>query len=320
VVANLPAVYEALADRAADDPWLADVLVRGQARLRDCAHGDLPRWQAALEQLPSVGTRALLDRAAPELGAEVDDQAALKECLMILHPWRKGPLCLGGLRIDTEWRSDWKWQRLAPHVDLRGARILDIGCGNGYYGWRMLGAGADLVLGIDPTWVFVMQWLACRYFAGDLPNYVLPLAVEDLPEHGSRFDYLFSMGVLYHRREPVAHLRRLRRLLQAPATLVLESLVLPAGREGDLLLPQERYARMRNVWAVPGTERLLGWVKEAGFREGRLIDLSRTTNEEQRSTDWMRFESLQQALDPADPERTVEGLPAPVRAVVIARA
>jgi tRNA (mo5U34)-methyltransferase len=33
----------------------------------------------------------------------------------------------------------------------------------------------------------------------------------------------------------------------------------------------------------------------------------------------MRFESLEQALDPNDRQRTIEGLPAPVRAVVVGR-
>jgi tRNA (mo5U34)-methyltransferase len=33
----------------------------------------------------------------------------------------------------------------------------------------------------------------------------------------------------------------------------------------------------------------------------------------------MRFESLREALDPTDPSRTIEGLPAPTRAILIAR-
>jgi tRNA (mo5U34)-methyltransferase len=197
--------------------------------------------------------------------------------------------------------------------------VLDIGSGNGYFGLRMLGAGAKYVVGIDPTLVFVMQWLACRHFSGHLANYVLPLGIEDLPEVPVAMDTVFSMGVLYHRKDPQHHLERLFALLKSGGTLVLETLVLPQSREEDLLIPEGRYARMRNVWAIPGLNRLLDWTARAGFTDARVVDSTATTVQEQRSTDWMRFESLEQALDPVDRSRTVEGLPAPVRAIVIAR-
>jgi tRNA (mo5U34)-methyltransferase len=101
--------------------------------------------------------------------------------------------------------------------------------------------------------------------------------------------------------------------------MVLETLVLPKGREEHLLVPGDRYARMRNVWGIPGTVRLLEWVANSGFCSAEVVDITPTTTLEQRSTDWMRFESLEQALDPLDRTLTVEGLPAPVRALVVAR-
>lgn len=311
--------YETLAQYWPGSEWCAEAATRAAARLARHPHGDMPRWRAALEMLPAASTMARLDRDMPELGAAAADPAHLRDILMRLHPWRKGPLCLGGVTIDSEWRSDWKWRRVAPHVELEGQRVLDIGCGNGYFGWRMLAAGARLVLGVDPTLLFVMQWLACRHFSGDLPNFVLPLAAEELPRGQPAFDSVFSMGVLYHRRDPGAHLQLTRNLLRDGGTLVLETLVLPAGRERDLLRPPGRYARMRNVWGVPGTDRLLQWLLAAGFHQAEVVDMAATRIAEQRTTPWMRFESLEQALDPADRTRTVEGLPAPRRAVVIAR-
>lgn len=277
------------------------------------------------------------DQSAPRLGAIAPDQNKLAETLMQLHPWRKGPLQLGGCFIDTEWRSDWKWDRLAPHLDLQDKQVLDIGCGNGYFGWRMLAAGARQVVGIDPTLLFVMQWQACRHFAGDLPNYVLPLGIEDLPlggpEEGSppvNMDTVLSMGVLYHRRDPVEHLRQIAALLTPGGEMVLETLVLPSGQAGsmddEVLVPENRYARMRNVWAVPGTGKLLDWVAEAGFKNIRLVDVTTTQVSEQRSTDWMKFESLAESLaelpdkeKPGEkPGRTLEGYPAPTRAMILA--
>ena len=71
------------------------------------------------------------------------DSHDLRSLLMQLKPWRKGPFSLFDAFIDTEWRSDWKWQRLAPHISsLQGRTVLDVGCGSGYHCWRMRGAGA----------------------------------------------------------------------------------------------------------------------------------------------------------------------------------
>jgi tRNA (mo5U34)-methyltransferase len=126
------------------------------------------------------------------------------------------------------------------------------------------------------------------------------------------------MGVLYHRRYPAHHLERIRGLLRPGSTMVLETLVLPKGKSRDLLLPEERYARMRNVWAVPGIDRLREWVKGARFKKIEVVDVSATTTSEQRSTEWMRFESLEQALEAGEQNLTVEGYPAPVRATLVA--
>jgi tRNA (mo5U34)-methyltransferase len=290
---------------------LTRLAIKAKTFLSESGHGDLPRWRKALHDLPAEGVSAETDHLMPVLGKAVNDPLMLRKHLMELHPWRKGPLRLGGVDVDTEWRSDWKWKRVAPHIDLNNHAVLDVGCGNGYFGWRMLGAGARRVVGIDPTLVFVMQWLACRHFAGRLPNHVLPLRIEDLPEDSPCFDSVFSMGVLYHRRNPLQ--------CRDDGQVVLETLVLDEPGE-RVLKPEGRYARMRNVHAIPATQKLISWMREAGLEKVRILDVTATTTEEQHSTDWMNFESLERSLDPQNPARTVEGHPAPVRAVVMARA
>ena len=293
------------------------LLARAEHALADVRSGDLPRWLAALDALPITRPRRVLDRPAPRLGLPVPDPEALISALQAFHPWRKGPLNLAGVVIDTEWRSDWKWARLAGRVDFRGCTVLDVGCGNGYFGWRMLGAGARCVVGIDPTVLFVVQWLVQQHFAGTAANLVLPLRDTDLPERCGGFDRVCSMGVLYHRRDPEDHLRRLRRAGRPGGQLLLETLVLKDERR-TVLRPDGRYARMRNVHEVPSVAWLLCQLEEAGFQAPRVLDLTATTPREQRSTAWMRFESLAQCLDPANPARTLEGHPAPVRALLLA--
>jgi tRNA (mo5U34)-methyltransferase len=298
--------------------WLIPLLEEGARIVRSGNHGDLPHWLAALDRLPAGACAFDGDCAAPVLGEKVSDPQGLREALMAFHPWRKGPLKIGGITVDTEWRSDWKWARIEPHLELSGHTVLDIGCGNGYYGWRMLGAGAERVIGIDPTLVYVMQWLACHRYAGDLPNHVLPLGLEHLPASAGGFDSVFSMGVLYHRKDPVSHLERLASLVKPGGQVVLETLVLEGGGMHQLV-PQGRYARMKNVWAVPALERLQSWMASAGLKSMQVLDVSPTSQDEQRSTDWMTFESLRECLDPGDHSKTVEGHPAPVRAAILAK-
>lgn len=311
--------YLSLAERWPESEWLQSLCDQATRALQQHNHGDLPRWREAIGELPKVSPHLALDRAAPELGGFAADMDRLRETLMAFHPWRKGPLKLAGQLIDTEWRSDWKWQRIAPHIDLHEHRVLDIGCGNGYFGWRMLAAGAKWVAGIDPTLVFVMQWLACRHFAPGTANYVLPLGIEHLPDLPAGLDTVFSMGVLYHRRDPLHHLQRLHELLRAGGVLVLETLVLPSRMKSKELVPEGRYARMRNVWSVPSIELLRQQLNQAGFDQVKVADITPTSLNEQRTTDWMTFESLDKALDPNDGSRTIEGYPAPIRAVLIAR-
>lgn len=285
-------------------------------------HGDFGGWVEALQALPSLepASYELFDKVRiGEAGQYTDEQRqALKQTLLKLQPWRKGPFELFGLEMDTEWRSDWKWDRLKDHISpLDNRNVLDVGCGNGYHCWRMAGAGARFVLGVDSHLLFTMQYWVIRHFLKEPPVFVVPLALEDLPKGLKAFDTVFSMGVLYHRRSPFGHLYGLKDCLRQGGELVLETLVIE-GEEGMTLVPQGRYARMPNVWFLPTCDTLHEWLKKAGFRNIRLANVSKTTVEEQRTTEWMTFESLPQALDKQNPEITIEGYPSPVRAIFIA--
>jgi tRNA (mo5U34)-methyltransferase len=247
------------------------------------------------------------------------DREHIRESLQALLPWRKGPFEVHGVGIDAEWRANLKWARISPHLsDLRDRRVLDVGCGNGYYALRMLGSGARWVLGADPTRLFSLQYRALRRFMPPQRFWLLPAPLEDVPLPPEGVDTVFSMGVLYHRRSPFDHLARLRRWLRAGGELVLETLVIEGGPR-EVLVPPARYARMRNVWFLPSVPALRDWLGRAGFDDVRCVDVTATTPREQRRTDWMPFDSLDKALDPSDSRRTLEGHPAPLRAVLLAR-
>lgn len=303
--------------------WLDSLPGQLERGLDKKRYGDLSRWENVLNNLPdySADSISLNQSSVSVAGATLSDEQhdALKAQLKGLHPWRKGPFNLFGVEIDTEWHSDWKWDRLAEHIEpLNGRKVLDVGCGSGYHCWRMRGAGAELVIGIDPTPLFITQFFSLQKYIQDPYVTVLPMGIEHLPAKMQAFDTTFSMGVLYHRRSPFDHLIELRDSLRPGGELVLETLVID-GKDGEVLVPEDRYARMGNVWFLPSSAALQNWLKKVGFSDIKLIDESTTTIEEQRSTEWMTFYSLEQFLDPDDHSKTIEGYPAPKRAIISAK-
>lgn len=317
-------LYDALINAKAE-AWAKQLPQQLEQGFDPAKHGNLAQWQALIDSVPVLPTvQRILDADAVQIGGSGDliDEAKiqLESQLKALHPWRKGPYNLFGIHIDTEWRSGWKWNRLKDHIaPLEHRLVLDVGCGNGYHCWRMLGAGAKMVVGIDPMMLNVMQFQLVRKLCGEAPVYVLPWGIEDLPYGLKAFDTVFSMGVLYHRRSPIDHLMELRDCLRPGGELVLETLIIDGGL-GQVLLPEDRYARMRNVWFLPSCDTLISWLKRCGFQNIRLVDVTVTSIEEQRTTEWMTFHSLKDFLDAENPRLTCEGLPAPKRAIVVANA
>ncbi|MFN6263107.1 MAG: tRNA 5-methoxyuridine(34)/uridine 5-oxyacetic acid(34) synthase CmoB [Chromatiaceae bacterium] len=304
-------------------PWLNVLPAQLSHWYKEALHGDFKQWQKVLDHLPKTETEQVDLQSAVQIGAaeELSDGARqrLEVLLKQLMPWRKGPFDIHGLHIDTEWRSDWKWDRVLPHLaPLQHRTVLDVGCGSGYHLWRMRGAGAELVVGIDPSQLFFCQFQAIKHFHPDPAVHLLPIGIDDMPELKT-FDTVFSMGVLYHRRSPLDFLQQLKNQLRTGGQLVLETLVVP-GDVQTVLVPTDRYAKMRNVWFIPSTAALELWLARVGFRDIRVVDLNQTSIEEQRATDWMQNESLVDFLDPTDHSKTIEGYPAPLRAVIVATA
>lgn len=281
------------------------------------------QWLNSIKHLPSISPYQIdllhSVTAKSKEPLSTGEQQRITQLLKNMMPWRKGPFHLYGIDIDTEWRSDWKWERLINHIDcLEDKIVLDVGCNSGYHLWRMIGAGAKLAVGIDPMALYLCQFEAIRKLLGnDQRAHLLPLGIEHLPKLNA-FDTVFSMGVLYHRRSPLDHLFQLKDQLVEGGQLVLETLVID-GELHQALMPGDRYAQMRNVYFIPSTPTMINWLEKCGFSDVKMVDISLTNFDEQRKTEWMTSDSLADFLDPDDSTKTIEGYPAPIRAVFIAK-
>lgn len=288
---------------------------------KDALHGDFKKWCKLVEQLPHTSPSLIDFKDKVQIGVAADiseyQRKQITGLLKQFMPWRKGPFFIHDIHLNTEWRSDWKWDRVSPHISsLKNKQVLDVGCGSGYHMWRMLEQQPHMVVGVDPTQLFLIQFQAIKHFAPDFPIHLLPLGIEQMPKLRA-FDTVFSMGVLYHRKSPFEFLQQLKDQLKPGGELVLETLVVE-GDQNTVLVPGERYAQMRNVWFIPSVAALTHWMSRIGFKDIRCVNLDQTSLDEQRATEWMTNHSLVDFLDPEDQTKTIEGYDAPLRATLIA--
>jgi len=231
------------------------------------------------------------------------------ETAKMLKPWRKGPFKINDLLIETEWNSYIKWNIINPHVNLKEKEILDVGCNNGYYMFRMLEHNPKSITGFDPSALFNLQFEFINMFIKSNIDYKL-LGVEHIPHFGKKFDTIFCLGVLYHRPDPVTMLKELKQGLKPGGEVILDTLIIE-GEDETALCPV-RYQKMKNVYFIPTLKALYNWIEKAKFKEVEYIGKRYTDLKEQRKTDWIDGESLDSFLN-EDLTKTVEGYPPPLR-------
>tara|TARA_B100000674_G_scaffold496175_2_gene525623 strand:- start:10564 stop:11547 length:984 start_codon:yes stop_codon:yes gene_type:complete len=274
------------------------------------------RFLSVLHDLPNGGGR-LVSPIDGAVSIQCDfqlDESTLKR----LNPWRKGPFNINGLKIDAEWQSHMKWDRFSPYLSqLSNARVLDIGCGNGYYMFRMLEHKPLSVLGIDPSHLTMFQFLAIQQFIQSSILHYLPLGWSDLDAFSLFFDAVFCMGIMYHHRSPMALLQSIRSIGVLGGTLFFDTLIMD-GTDEFALFPKGRYAKMPNVYFIPTMACLKNMLQRSGFSNIDVLSIDRTTIEEQRATPWTFEQSLEHFLDPKDKTKTIEGYPAPLRIALVA--
>lgn len=256
----------------------------------------------------SIGNRA--DLSDEEY--EIIVQTAKK-----LIPWRKGPFKIFDLEIDSEWQSNIKYNLIRPYFNLKDKIVADIGCNNGYYMFRMLEDCPKRLIGFDPSPLTLHQFEFINHFVKSDIVYEI-LGVEHLEFYNHKFDFIFMLGVLYHRPDPVGTLKSLARGLNSKGEILIDTFMID-GDDEICLTPNKRYSKIPNIYFIPTIPALKNWLERAGFENIEVLATTVTTSEEQRKTPWSFDESLEDFLDPNDSSKTVEGYPAPKRVYVKAR-
>ena len=293
-----------------------------QKRLSVFKNPNTDRFFDAYSKLPSISyiSSNLLHDVSISSDKQIDKStlSLIYNSLMSLSPWRKGPFSLFDITINAEWKSNLKWDRLKPVFPLlKNKRIIDIGCGNGYYMYRMLAHDPSFVMGVDPSDLTFFQFYAIQKYLEDKRLSYLPIGWQSLGCFDAYFDVVFCMGVLYHCKSPADLISMCRSVCKRDGVLVFETLIID-GDDDMALCPKDRYAKMPNVHFIPTVPCLLNWLKSGGFSSAEVISNEWTSTNEQRITEWTFPHSLSNCLDSENSRLTVEGYPAPKRVVVLA--
>ncbi|WP_457748112.1 tRNA 5-methoxyuridine(34)/uridine 5-oxyacetic acid(34) synthase CmoB [Sulfurimonas sp.] len=270
-----------------------------------------PLREALKNLAPSASKYELRD--VVKITTNLDEKEVYKVAKQLM-PWRKGPFQINDIYIDSEWKSNIKYNLLRPYFNLKDKRVADIGCNNGYYMFKMLEDKPKKLVGFDPSPLYKTQFDFINGFIGSDIVYEL-LGVEHLEFYEEKFDTIFCLGVLYHRSDPIAMLKSLYKGLDKQGEVILDTFYID-GKEETALCPESSYSKIPNIYFVPTIKALKNWCIRAGFSSFEVLETTKTDLHEQRKTEWIEGQSLEDFLDSNDSSKTVEGYPAPQRVYV----
>lgn len=216
------------------------------------------------------------------VSAFMSDQTDLKTRVRELEGRFHSPIDFGNGLVTKPWHVQRRFRRrlrlLRIPDDLSGKSVLDIGAWDGYFSFEFERRGAKRVLAID-TYAWDHGGLDCfllahEHFKSRVEHQRMD--VHDLkPEAIGRFDLVFCAGVLYHMRNPLIGLERIRSV--TAGQLILEThALLPALHEWVPLItffPGDEDAK-RFRWhhgGYPTRAWVLDALKAVGFARHEVV-------------------------------------------------
>jgi tRNA (mo5U34)-methyltransferase len=109
--------------------------------------------------------------------------------------------------------------------DLRGRRLLDIGCSDGYFSFEMEKRGAE-VTAIDFVPETYSGFATARTILGSNVEYRMDNVYNLAPATHGRFDVVLFLGVLYHLRNPLGALDAIRSVMRPGAQLFVGTMMI----------------------------------------------------------------------------------------------
>lgn len=164
--------------------------------------------------------------------------------------------------------------------DLTGQRVLDIGCAEGFFSFEAERRGAKEVVAIDSFPDSVRRFNICRNALGSKTTAFL-CSVYDLNPRGfGTFDIVFFFGVLYHLRNPILALEKIRTV--CTGTMLLQTANMEIPSEGDAALarfypfgmpsgPPEKPQFDPTVFWMPNASCTRAMVEHSGFQNVELL-------------------------------------------------
>ena len=297
---------------------MIDIALLKKEREKWLTWKDIKPLREVLETLESCEASIMIeDTIMIDADISQEKKEEIDKIARMMKPWRKGPFKVFDTFIDSEWNSAIKYNLLKPYFNLKDKCVADIGCNNGYYMFRMLEQNPTKIVGFDPSPLCLTQFDFINHFVKSDIQYEL-LGIEHLEFYKEKFDTIFCLGVLYHRPDPVGALKSLKKGLNKGGELFLDTFMID-GEEEIALTPNKTYSKIPNIYFVPTIPALKNWCLRAGFKEFEVLEIKKTLADEQRKTEWIPGQSLDNFLDKNDPNYTVEGYPAPKRVYIRAR-
>jgi tRNA (mo5U34)-methyltransferase len=183
----------------------------------------------------------------------------------------------GGIRTTGTYDPTKTLPRLHLPDRLHGLRVLDVGAWDGFYSFEMERRGAEVLATDHYSWggggwgskagfEFARRALGSR--VRDLRIDPLDLSPDAVD---GTYDIVLLLGVLYHLRDPLQVLERVRSVTGDLLVLETEVGMLLKRRPAAEFFPASELNDDPTNWWAPNVPAMIGMLRVAGFREARVV-------------------------------------------------
>jgi tRNA (mo5U34)-methyltransferase len=158
-------------------------------------------------------------------------------------------------------------QKAIPE-DLRGMRILDIGCAEGFFALELARRGADVVaVDVSPKMIARLNWLIEHFGIRNITTRIA--TIESMHGSKERYDAILMIALLYHLRHPLMGLDIASQLTD---TLYVESVIHVTNDDSYLYLrPPIEGVQNFPKW-IPTEKCVLDMFDFAGFKNSTVLE------------------------------------------------